>query len=67
MPFGLCNVPATFQRAMDGFFRKENRKFVIPYLDDIFVCLKTLEVHEKHLRIVLGKLKAVGILFNESK
>jgi hypothetical protein len=67
MPFGLCNAPATFQRAMDGIFRKENRKFVIPYLDDIIVYSKTLEDHEKHLRIVLGKLKAVGISLNEAK
>jgi hypothetical protein len=55
MPFSLCNAPATFQRAMDGIFRKENRKFVIPYLDDIIVYSKTLEDHEKHLKIVLGK------------
>lgn len=30
MSFGLCNGPATFQRAMDTVFRNEKWKFVIP-------------------------------------
>jgi hypothetical protein len=35
MPFGLCNAPATFQRAMDMIFIKEKGDFIISYLDDI--------------------------------
>ncbi|KAF9761154.1 Retrovirus-related Pol polyprotein from transposon opus [Nosema granulosis] len=67
MPFGLCNVPATFQRAMDTILRKENRKFVIPYLDDVIVYSKTKEDHSKHLRVVMGKLRAAGISLNGGK
>lgn len=67
MPFGLCNAPATFQRTMDEIFSKENRMFVIPYLDDIIVYSKSRREHEKHLRIVLGKLKAAGLSLNEKK
>ena len=35
MPFGLMNVGATFQRAMDIALIGENEKFVVIYLDDI--------------------------------
>ena len=61
MPFGLCNAPATFQRAMDQVFRKERFKFIIPYFDDIIVYSETMEEHEEHLRIVFGRLQAAGI------
>jgi hypothetical protein len=37
MPFGLMNVGATFQRAMDIAFVGENDKFMVIYLDDITV------------------------------
>ncbi|KAF9761335.1 Retrovirus-related Pol polyprotein from transposon opus [Nosema granulosis] len=65
MPFGLCNAPETFQRAMDAIFRTENRKFVIPYLDDIIVYSQRIEDHEKHLKVVLGKLKGAGVSLNK--
>ena len=67
MPFGLCNAPATFQRAMDKIFAKEKWKFVIPYLDDIIVFSKTREEHEKHLKIILGKIRASGLCLNPGK
>ena len=37
MPFGLMNVGATFQRAMDIAFSKEIGYFIVIYLDDITV------------------------------
>ncbi|WUR03435.1 reverse transcriptase [Vairimorpha necatrix] len=67
MPFGLCIAPATFQRTMDKIFVKENRKFVIPYLDDIIIYSKNHQEHREHLEIVLGKLKAAGIALNRKK
>ena len=67
MPFGLCNAPATFQRAMDTIFRKERGKMVFPYLDDIIVYSKTIEEHQEHLKVVFGKLKAANIALNEKK
>jgi hypothetical protein len=67
MPFGLCNAPATFQRAMDKIFQKEKGVFVIPYLDDIIVNSKTLEEHTRHLDIVFGRIKAAGLSLNKSK
>jgi hypothetical protein len=37
MPFGLMNVGATFQRAMDIAFVEELKKFIVIYLDDVTV------------------------------
>lgn len=67
MPFGLCNAPASFQRAMDQIFRSESRKFVIPYLDDIIVFSRSLKEHREHLEIVLGKIRSAGLSLNEGK
>jgi len=35
LPFGLCNAPATFQRLMNGVFRKHINRFMLVYLDDV--------------------------------
>ena len=35
MPFGVCNGPATFQRAMDSMLGNYNWKFAMVYIDDI--------------------------------
>ena len=45
MPFGLMNVGATFQRAMDIAFSEEKDKYVVIYLDDITVFSKTNPYH----------------------
>lgn len=60
-------APATFQRAMDNIFFKESRKFVMPYLDDIIVYSKNWEDHERHLKIVLGKIKISELSLNKKK
>lgn len=67
MPFGLCNAPATFQRAMDGLFSGEHSKYVIPYLDDIIIFSESLEDHEKHLNIVMKILSEAGLVLNKGK
>jgi hypothetical protein len=41
MPFGLMNVGATFQRAMDIAFVDETRRFTVIYLDDVTVYSKS--------------------------
>ena len=40
MPFGLINIGATFQRAMDIAFRGLIHNFVIVYLDDLTIYSK---------------------------
>ncbi|GBG86474.1 hypothetical protein CBR_g41469 [Chara braunii] len=67
MPFGLTNAPATFQRSMNELFRQWLDQFVIVYLDDILIYSKTLEDHERHLRLVLGKLCKGNLKLNPKK
>ena len=41
MPFGLTNVPATFQRLMESCLGDMHLKWVIIYLDDSIIFSKT--------------------------
>jgi hypothetical protein len=45
MPFGLTNAPATFQAVVNYAIQPFLNKFVVYYLDNIFIFLKTLEEH----------------------
>ena len=65
--FGLMNVGATFQRAMDIAFEKEIYEFLVIYLDEITVFSKTNNEHLDHLRQVFIKCRKYGISFNPKK
>ncbi|KAF9760998.1 Retrovirus-related Pol polyprotein from transposon [Nosema granulosis] len=67
IPFGFCNAPATFQRAMDSLVGNIFPVFVMPYLDDIIVFSKNEEDHIVHLSAVAKKLKEVGFVLNKKK
>ena len=67
MPFGLMNVGATFQRAMDIAFMGEKDNFVLIYLDDIIVYSSNHEEHLKHLKRVFLKCRQFGISLNPKK
>jgi hypothetical protein len=53
MSFGLTNTPAHFMYLMNSIFMPELDKFVVVFIEDILVFLKTMEEHEEHLWIVL--------------
>ena len=55
MPFGLMNVEAIFQRAMDIAFAKEIHDFFVIYLDDITVFSKYENQNLDHLGQVFIK------------
>jgi hypothetical protein len=67
MPFGLMNVGATFQRAMDIDFIGERDKFVVIYLDDLTVFSKTDEEHLTHLKQTFEKCRRFGLSLNPKK
>jgi hypothetical protein len=58
MSFGLTNAPAYFMYHMNKVFMKYLHKFVVVFIDDILIFSKTEEEHEKHLRMVLEKLRS---------
>jgi hypothetical protein len=56
--FGLTNALAYFMYLMNKVFMKYLDKFVMVFIDDILIFSKTEEEHEKHLRMVLEKLRS---------
>jgi hypothetical protein len=58
MSFGLTNAPAYFMYLMNKVLMEYLGKFVVVFIDDILVFSKTEVEHEKHLRLVLEKLRS---------
>ena len=52
MPFGLCNLPSTFQRVVNDVLRDHLGIFVWVYIDDILVFSKDADEHQRHLDLV---------------
>ena len=56
MPYGLCNMPATFQRLMQNCLGELNLQYALIYLDDVIVYSRTPEEHLKRLQAVSGSI-----------
>jgi hypothetical protein len=67
MSFGLTNAPAYFLYLMNKVFMEYLDKFVVVFIDDILIFSKTEEEHEKHLRLVLDKLRSNKLYTKFSK
>jgi hypothetical protein len=67
MSSGLTNVPAYFMNLMNKVFMEYLDKFVVVFIDDILIFSKTEEEHEKHLRLVLEKLRSNQLYAKFSK
>lgn len=67
IPFGLTNVPATFQCIMNSVLGPYLRKFTLVFMDDILVYSPSLERHCDHLRQVLTKLREHKLFVKRSK
>jgi hypothetical protein len=67
MSFGLTNAPAYFMYLMNKVFMEYLDKFVVVFIDDILIFSKTEEQHEKHLRMVLEKLRSNQLYAKFSK
>jgi hypothetical protein len=53
MSFGLTNAPAHFMYHMNSVFMPELDKFVMVFIDDILIYLRSMEEHGEHLWIIL--------------
>ena len=67
MLFGLMNVGATFQCAMDIAFVDEKDKFVVIYMDDITMYSRWAKDHIRHLERVFIKCTKYGISLKHRK
>ena len=65
LPAGICAAPGIFQRIMDGLF--SNVEGVVCYLDDILVCGKDIQDHNKNLDIVFSILYQSGLKLKKDK
>ena len=57
MPFDLTNTPAAFMDLMNSVFNDYLDKFVIVFIDDMLIYSKSHEEHERHLKLVLERLR----------
>ena len=57
MPFGLCNAPSTFMRAMTLVLKGMSWEEVLAYLDDVIVTGKGFDGHLENLHKVLQRLR----------
>ncbi|XP_023205547.1 uncharacterized protein LOC106700194 [Xiphophorus maculatus] len=67
MPFGLCNAPGTFQRAMELVLRGFQWKILLIYLDDIIVLGRGVEQNLQHLADVFERLHSYGLKLKPKK
>jgi hypothetical protein len=67
MSFALTNALTYFMYLMNKVFMEYLDKFVVVFIDDILVFPKTQEEHEKHLRLVLEKLRSNKLYAKFSK
>ena len=67
MPFGLCNVPVTFQRLMQNCLGKLNLIYFLIYLDNVIVFSWTAEEHLHRLCMVFNWFWEYNLKLKPSK
>ena len=67
MPFGLCNVLATFQMLMQNCLGELNLIYYLIYLDDIIVFSQTAEEHLHRLCLVFDRFWKYNLKLKPSK
>ena len=67
MPYGLCNVPATFQHLMQNCLGELNLQYALIYLDDVIIYLRMPEDHLHRLQAVLDRFALNGLKLKPSK
>jgi len=66
-PFGLCNAPATFQRAMDMILAGVKWQICLAHLDDVIDFSGSPEEHVQHIDEVHTLLGKAGVTLRASQ
>lgn len=67
MPFGLSNVPATFQAYINEILRSYLDIICTAYIDDIIIFSGDLLSHRAHINTVLDTLGEAGLYCDTKK
>ncbi|GJW58222.1 reverse transcriptase domain-containing protein [Tanacetum coccineum] len=67
MPFGLCNVPATFQRCMTAIFHELIEDSMEVFMDDFSVFGSSFEHYLKNLEKMLKRCEETNLVLNWEK
>ena len=67
MPFGLCNAPSTFQRAMELILRGLQWATLLIYLDDVIVIGNGVDQSLDRLEQVFQRFQSYGLKLKPSK
>jgi len=67
MPFGLCNVPATFQRCMLAIFTNLIENCIEVFMDDFSVFGSTFDACLENLNLVLRRCMETNLVLNWEK
>ena len=64
MPFGLCNVPGTFQCYMMAIFSDKVERTIKVFMDDFFVLGKSFDNCMENLRQALIRCEETNLVLN---
>lgn len=67
IPFGVTNGVAAFQRGIDGIIRAEKLTDTYAYIDDVTVCGKNQEEHDKNLKRFTEAVRKYNLTLNNEK
>lgn len=67
IPFGITNGVAAFQRTLEYIIQTEKLNAIYTYLDDVTVCGKTKEDHDRNLQNFMNAVKKYNLTLNEKK
>lgn len=67
IPFGVTNGVAAFQRTLQYIIGNEKLEGTFAYLDDVTVCGKTEEEHNKNLERFMNAVQKYKLTLNEKK
>ncbi|GJZ06963.1 reverse transcriptase domain-containing protein [Tanacetum coccineum] len=67
MPFGLCNVPTTFQRCMTAIFYDMVEDFMVVFMDDFLVFNNSFNCCLSNLDKMLARCEEINLVLNWEK